>query len=436
MSREETRGLLPSEGAMSSSSKAESAHNRVDKQRLLGAGDGSDSSQVESTSTLLLNDDYHRSPDQSPKYSRRDWIAYFLLGLTNNYGYVIMLSGAHDMLQRTAPNLGTGVVLLADIVPTFVVKTTAPLYLQRFSYSLRVLLTIATALASFLLVALSNTTAQSLIGVVFASLSAGLGEVTFLSMSSHHHKSTISGWSSGTGAAGAVGALSYLGLTSITTPEVTLFVMTVIPVIMFVSYFYLLTKRPAGDAVTSSPRETYTFAQKVTMTKTLVVPYMIPLFLVYVSEYMINQGLYENIVYANIFISSDVQYRVYQTLYQIGVFVSRSSHGCVQIKRIYIPAILQMINFVLLYLLTYYQVIHSIWPIFVWILYEGVLGGLVYVNAFALISASSKPEQREFRMGVASIADTFGIALAGGLSIVINNSLKSHKPIPNPRKYT
>lgn len=40
---------------------------------------------------------------------RRDTVAFWVLGLCNNFGYVIMLSGAHDMLKRFDPNLSTGI---------------------------------------------------------------------------------------------------------------------------------------------------------------------------------------------------------------------------------------------------------------------------------------------------------------------------------------
>lgn len=63
-----------------------------------------------------------------------------------------MLSGAHDILKRLDPSLGTGAVLLADILPTVLIKTTGQLFLFQFSYTTRVLACIAAALASFLLV--------------------------------------------------------------------------------------------------------------------------------------------------------------------------------------------------------------------------------------------------------------------------------------------
>ena len=41
---------------------------------------------------------------------RRDLIAFWLFGMTNNFGYVIMLSGANDIMSRFDSNLGTGCV--------------------------------------------------------------------------------------------------------------------------------------------------------------------------------------------------------------------------------------------------------------------------------------------------------------------------------------
>lgn len=81
---------------------------------------------------------------------------------------------------------------------------------------------------------------------------------------------------------------------------------------------------------------------QVSLVKPLLVPYMLPLFLVYLSEYMINQGLYEHIVWEDEFISKPTQYRVYQTLYQFGVFFSRSSVNILPVKRIWVPAALQV----------------------------------------------------------------------------------------------
>jgi hypothetical protein len=61
-----------------------------------------------------------------------------------------------------------------------------------------------------------------LVGIVFAAISTGFGEIVFLAMSSFYNKfnffffltnrNVMSGWGAGTGGAGIFGALAYLAL--------------------------------------------------------------------------------------------------------------------------------------------------------------------------------------------------------------------------------
>eukprot|EP00045_Choanoeca_perplexa_P008225 m.75455 g.75455 ORF g.75455 m.75455 type:complete len:398 (-) comp14406_c0_seq6:617-1810(-) len=371
---------------------------------------------------------------------QRNKAAFWLLGLCNGFGkaasnilllqavkarlvgYVIMLSGAHDMLKRFDPSLSTGLVLLADVVPTVCL----PWYLHLFSYTSRVWACTLFALLAFLLVAFSQSVITSLLGVLCASISVILGEVTFLAFTSMFHRSVISSWSSGTGAAGAIGASSYLGLTMVLSPENTCLVMTIVPLGMLACYFGLLTKRPEGNERLAKDTN-LGFAEKLRIIRGLF-PYMGPLFLVYFSEYTINQGLYEHLLFKGSTMSTSAQYRLYQTVYQCGVFASRSSLQLFPIRRLWIPAGLQALNLVLLALDTKYAWIPTFWPITVWIVFEGLLGGAVYVNAFALISKNSEPAHREFAMGIASVADTCGITLAGVVSIGLNKVFQDQDP--------
>jgi len=61
---------------------------------------------------------------------------------------------------------------------------------------------------------MAQTISVRLIGVMMASLSSGLGELTFLMLSSFYPLKMVSAWSSGTGGAGLLGALLFLALTS------------------------------------------------------------------------------------------------------------------------------------------------------------------------------------------------------------------------------
>jgi len=82
-----------------------------------------------------------------------------------------------------------------------------------------------------------------LIGVCFASISSGFGEITFLAMTSFYTSNTVAAWSSGTGGAGVFGALSYLALTSWFgfSNFTTLNIITILPFFILFSSFVLLT---------------------------------------------------------------------------------------------------------------------------------------------------------------------------------------------------
>ncbi|XP_015273733.1 PREDICTED: battenin [Gekko japonicus] len=407
----------------------------------------------------------------------RNNAGFWLLGLCNNFAYVVMLSAAHDILSHqkapsgngtipTPPSItpgnasntsrydcniiSTGAVLLADILPTLLIKFSAPFYIHLLPYGLRVIICILTALGSFLLVAFSAGPAQSFTGVVLASVSSGLGEITFLALTSFFDSAVVSAWSSGTGGAGLLGALSYLGLTQAgLTPQHTLLTMNVIPIIMLASYLLLappshdprwcwgvhppgsLHSPPSshqpllGSATThqknpESQGRNISLQEKGQVVKGLL-KYLLPLAVVYFAEYFINQGLFELLYFREAPLTHAEQYRWYQMLYQAGVFLSRSSASCVRIRYIWALAVLQCLNMVFLLAAVYFMFLPSVYLVFVLIVYEGLLGGASYVNTFHCVSAESQPKHREFAMGVACVADTLGISLSGALAILVHN---------------
>ncbi|XP_013931658.1 PREDICTED: battenin [Thamnophis sirtalis] len=428
---------------------------------------------------------------------RRNNAGFWLLGLCNNFAYVVMLSAAHDILSHqkvpdhngTAPippsaspentttntsgydcnTISTGAVLLADILPTLFIKFSAPFCIHLFPYGLRVAICVTSAWGSFLLVAFSTSITQSLLGVVLASISSGLGEITFLALTSFFNSAVVSAWSSGTGGAGLIGALSYLGLTQIgLSPQDTLLFMTIVPVIMLASYCFLLAPPPQaprcgwGVCKPKSPRAPSVIQQPL-LGDRLTHPQMIqkPQLTLQEKEQVakvrsllresgkdllscasVNRWflaapiqcknaacqdtlssavIFELLYFRNTTLNHPQQYRWYQMLYQAGVFISRSSASCIRIRKIWVLAILQCLNMVFLLFAVSYLFLPSIFLVFVLILYEGLLGGAGYVNTFHCVSEESKPEHREFAMGVACIADTLGISLSGAIAIPVHN---------------
>uniref|UniRef100_A0A673IVH6 Battenin n=1 Tax=Sinocyclocheilus rhinocerous TaxID=307959 RepID=A0A673IVH6_9TELE len=396
----------------------------------------------------------------------RNWIGFWLLGLCNNFAYVVMLSAAHDILQKQesqntttptpAPN-GTSIeisnssrydcnavstaVSLSVCLPClsfslwFFVSPvqTCPTFKCKFKYLFRVLVCFFTAVVSFLMVSFSSTILMSIFGVVFASISSGLGELSFLSLSVFFSRDVLSGWGSGTGAAGVAGASLYSAFTQAgLTPQVTLWIMLVVPVILAVSYFFLLVfpssfpqwrrhedghstsrvvnsqeRRPLIEEETDTETtqeeqedkhiRPLSFTDKIYIMKGLL-KFIIPLGVVYFAEYFINQGLLELLYFSDSRLSHAEQYR------------------CRILKYFMLT---KCLNAVLLGFAVYYQFLPNPWVVFVIVLYEGLLGGAAYVNTFYFIREETAKREREFAMAAASVGDSLGIALSAAAAFPV-----------------
>lgn len=249
------------------------------------------------------------------------------------------------------------------------------------------------------------------------------------------------------------GALLYSGLTQMgLSPRVTLLIMLIVPFVMLISYFTLLvplsslpqwgsredtqyiavgseerewlmdpSEEEEGDKPT--PRNQMTgplsLTEKLQVTKGLL-KFVFPLGLVYFAEYFINQGLMELLYFPTSSLSHAEQYRWYQTLYQVGVLVSRSSLCCFKIRKLWVFALLQVVNSVLLVVAVWCQFLPSVWIVFLVVVYEGLLGGAAYVNTFYFISKETEERHREFAMAVASVGDSLGIALSAAVSFPVH----------------
>ncbi|OPL32979.1 isoform a, partial [Mytilus galloprovincialis] len=95
----------------------------------------------------------------------------------------------------------------------------------------------------------------------------------------------------------------------------------------------------------------------------------------------------------------------------LGVFISRSSVNFFEVKRLWVLPIIQFINLGILLTQVFYRYIPNIAIIFVIIFFEGLLGGAAFVNTFYQISKEIRAEYREYSLGAATIADSFGLIL-------------------------
>ena len=70
----------------------------------------------------------------------------------NNLLYVVVLSAALDLVGPAVPK---GVVLLADVIPSFITKLCAPYFVHKIPYHVRIVVFVALSTGGMLIIALT-----------------------------------------------------------------------------------------------------------------------------------------------------------------------------------------------------------------------------------------------------------------------------------------
>ncbi|GAW10360.1 batten s disease protein Cln3 [Lentinula edodes] len=381
------------------------------------------SSHVLSEESNLI-DDLDSRPEDDRKLMRKLGASFFLFGLINNVLYVIILSAALDLVPSSTPK-------------------------GRIRYVKRIFGCCILSSLGMLVVALFDSLFARLIGIGLASFSSGLGELTFLQLSTTYAPPSVAGhglgyFASGTGAAGLAGAFLWWEVRGLGV-RVGVGLSSVLPFIIPATYFFLLpssstflytsippsgyespnvqgstlpytplaaTEEELGEeegSFRAGPRKnvSLTFNDKVRLVRPLLTRYMLPLFFVYLFEYTINQGVAPTLLYpvpspdrywllSKIIHTIRDYYPLWQLIYQTTVFLSRSSISIgippLPPNLLPLPSVLQ--GFILL-LLAFESSIGfyaddaeglSIITVFALISLEGICGGLAYVNAFYRIN--------------------------------------------------
>ncbi|KAJ4490376.1 batten's disease protein Cln3 [Lentinula aciculospora] len=436
-----------------------------------------------------LIDDLDSRPEDDHKLMRKLGFSFFLFGLINNVLYVIILSAALDLVPSSTPK---GIIAFCNIAPALLAKVGWPYVLKgRIRYVKRIFGCCILSSLGMLVVAFFDSFFARLLGIGLASFSSGLGELTFLQLSTTYAPPSVAGhglgyFASGTGAAGLVGAFLWWEVRGLGV-RVGVGLSSVLPFIIPATYFFLLPNSsaflytslpPSGyespngqghmlpytplaataeelgeeeGSLRAGPRKnvSLTFNDKVRLVRPLLARYMLPLFLVYLFEYTINQGVAPTLLYpvpspdkywllSKIIHSIRDYYPLWQLVYQTTVFLSRSSISIgippLPPNLLPLPSVLQ--GFILL-LLAFESSIGfygeeaeglSITTVFILISLEGICGGLAYVNAFYRIN-QERPDpssvhnmerakqEKEFKIGSIGFADSSGILFASLLAV-------------------
>jgi battenin len=211
--------------------------------------------------------------------------------------------------------ISTGIVLIADILPGLFIKLLYSAFPYNFKYSHRVAFIVTLSALSFLLISFSFNHYKWLMfaGIGLASVSTSFGEMTFLAMTTLYPKHlAFFPYAVGLALTGLVSSSSYAALTVKLRPDQAILAMSFIPFLMALSYLLMptpdqfisssvdleiLEKEKLNAKAQNLPKlDTLNFSGKLKILIPLL-KYMIPLFLVFFSEYVINQGLFELIFF-------------------------------------------------------------------------------------------------------------------------------------------
>ncbi|TKY90309.1 hypothetical protein EX895_000307 [Sporisorium graminicola] len=483
-------------------------------------------------------------PHSTKRISYRLNIAFFLFGLLNNSLYVVILTAALELLPQGVP---TGLVSFANIFPALIAKAVWPYVLRgEVRYAKRVWSCAGLSFVGMLLVSFFPKLGMRLLGISLASFSSGLGELTFLQLSTRYAPKAQEkrlggvpvaavagagletnfagdavGWfASGTGAAGLVGAAAWWVVRPLGV-QTGMAILSVLPGFMVLAYVVVLPSveqllgggggksaaeyapvateddangrgslDDAGEAdetadngddeddaevPTATPnfRVRLTFQEKMSLLRPMLLPYIIPLVIVYAMEYTINQGIAPTLIYplptreTHPLLSLIVKkltdyYPLYQLVYQTFVFLSRSSISIFKLPPIprrwlWAPAVLQTGLLAVLMtesLFAWFRSSIASPLVIVLICVEGLAGGGAYVSVFYSIGVDARGEEKnvialpraeeegngesaedqayrlakkaqehEFRIGCVGFGDSLGILAASLISMPLQVSL-------------
>ena len=370
----------------------------------------------------------------TPELQRAEVAAWVTCGCLNNAAWVIFLTGAEALLTGEA-----GVVLLAEIVPGFVVYLLGGVLLYRIPYVPRVLAASILSSVSLAVAATARSSGAALAGMAVCSVASGLGEVTFLALTARAPAGALAAWGSGTGVAGIAGAGLWVFLHDVLglSTEATLLLCSPLPLLQGVAFMSGVRRSVAREGRAVQKKLAVLPAQvRLQVLRQIAVPFMLPLFVVYLFEYSINQALFLPLGVAAFRGRPQRACKTYSMLqlgYQVGVFVSRTSLSYVKLPFPGLMAGLQVANFSVGLL----QVLHGFMRggatpalLLLFSLWEGLLGGGCYVNGMHQMTKLLPAPHREFALSVVAVANTGGILAAGIVATGLEQALLRHLRAP------
>jgi len=171
-------------------------------------------------------------------------LGFLLLGLLNNYNFIVIFSCAYAM-SASHSYINPSLLILTEIIPGFITQLLYPIFLIKISYTYRFIFLFLLQISSSLSLIVSQESNLALIfsGIIFVSINSYLGESSILSLSSFYERSEMKFWSIGTGLAGMLGTGVFLLLNQVIDPKIIFALNLVLYLIFYSVGLYLLEYR-------------------------------------------------------------------------------------------------------------------------------------------------------------------------------------------------
>ena len=362
-------------------------------------------------------------------------ISFWCLALFNTFPFVLFVTSAEDLVPGHA-----GVVLFCTVFPGLLTKICCSIHGHVVPFLTRAIIVTSVSFLCTLAVAFASSTSTKLLAVIIQSTSGSLGDVTFLALTCHFSDSSVSAYASGSGAAGLVGSGFYYFMRDVADlSQRTVFMIASSFSLLILVSFLSLPRNPDHDgyeifnsnqADFESEKDELSEMEPNQITRmqflpVLVKKYMTPFVLVFFFEYLINSGVLPTWTRFRDGVHHD-QSKTYALLifvYQIGVFLSRSTLELIHVPFLSVMTVLQIINLVFFIICSIYELLPSLYIAIVLVAYEGMLGGLTYVNTFHRIRIETPKHLAEWAMALVSSGDIIGIGSASVVAIWLEQAI-------------
>lgn len=388
------------------------------------------------------------------------YIVLIVLGLLNNFGYVLINSSAQQLADdfdesSLMPFFTTSLTFLG-ICTSFVNSK----YLLKIKHITKIRLMVTLCSIAYLCVGLSHLIESkfgfflSLFGSVIMGISGTLGEQTILGFLKGFAPDLIAGWACGTGFAGVFGAGVNFLLRSVKVPGSLIFLGMIPTTCVYLGGFTWLNNQkvlmiekqedyhgvPSHESIgmekegkenqEASINQTLSL-ENVKRLWPLIWYFAMNLALVYFLEYTIIIGFADKATHQFKDSTKSIEHYSFILLnfcYQVGVVISRSSLPIIKITRVWTVSALQLFNFFLWAWIAYTKALSLPieFGIMIWV---GLMGGASYVNCLYLVLESDTVEKKdkEVSINIMSICNNIGVLMATFASFTLGETIYADK---------